>query len=95
MSKARVSQWTNTIQGFVAQRQREKVERLEREELERRKLDLIEHQLNEEKRLIATEKAFKVAHDHQDHVKAFHTGMLLSDVMNERDLQIAHQKRKK
>jgi len=26
------------------------VERLEREELERRKLDLIEHELNEEKR---------------------------------------------
>ena len=36
-----------------------------------------------------------MAHDHQDHVKAFHTGMFLSDVMNERDMQVAHQKRKK
>jgi hypothetical protein len=71
------------------------VERLEREEMDKRKMDLLEHEIKEEKRRQANENAFKVAQAQMDHVKTFHSGMMLSDVLHERQLQLATLKKKR
>ena len=55
---------------------------------------MLEFQIKEESRRQAVEHAKKVAHDHMDHVKAFHTGMMLSDVLHEREIQKNHRIRK-
>lgn len=53
--------------------------------MERRRIDEIEDQLNHEKRIQALEVANKKMHDQQDQVKAFHSKMLLCDVIQERE----------
>jgi hypothetical protein len=53
--------------------------------MERRRIDAIEDELNAEKRREALEAANKFLHDNQDQVKAFHSKMLLSDVLQERE----------
>jgi len=73
--------WTNTIHGFVQQRQRERLERMEREEIEKRKMDLTEYELKREERQQAIERATKIAYNQMDNVKAFNSKMMLSDVM--------------
>jgi hypothetical protein len=90
-----MSTWSNTIQGIVAHREKDKYEKFEREEHERRRIDMMEYELQRENRKQAVDNANKVAHANMDNVKALHSKMMLSDVMYERDLQINHQIKKK
>jgi Trichohyalin-plectin-homology domain len=93
-SKAKMANWSNTIQGYMAQRERANIERLEREEFERREKDIEEHELNRERRHAAIQKAYTHAHNNMDNVKALHSKMLLSDVMQEREIQARTKERK-
>eukprot|EP00347_Sterkiella_histriomuscorum_P007243 403349712 len=93
-SKARVQNWPNTIEAQRKKREEEKLKRLYDEEMERRRIDEIEDQLNSEKRLNAIANANKKMHDQQDQVKAFHSKMLLCDVIQEREAQLDLKKRK-
>ncbi|CDW72209.1 UNKNOWN [Stylonychia lemnae] len=86
-SQARVKNWPNTISAMRQKREDEKIKRLYDEEMERRKVDEIETQLQQEKRIQAIESANKKLHDNQDQVKAFHSKMLLCDVIQEREAQ--------
>ena len=94
LSRQKMANWSNTIHGIVAQRQREKAERFEREEHERRRLDLLEFELEKEKRQTAVDHATKVAQANMDHMKAFHSGMMMADVLKEREMQLKLKKRK-
>lgn len=67
---------------------------LEEAELARRVIDAEEDAFNNEKRLAALHSANKHMHDNQDQVKAFHSKMLLCDVMQEREAQVELKKRK-
>lgn len=86
-SKARVSNWPNTIEALRKKKDEERIRRLEEEEIERRKVDALEYELQVQARQQAIERANKHMHDAQDQVKAFHSKMLMCDVMQERDMQ--------
>lgn len=75
-------------------REEERLKRLEDEELERRRIDALEHELQQQTRYRAVEKANKHAYQMQDQVKAFHSKLLLSDVLQEREIQ-KHLKQRK
>ena len=75
-------------------REDERIKRLEDEELERRRLDAIEFEIQQESRLKVVERANKMAYQQQDIVKAFNSKLLMSDVLAERDVQKDLKKRK-
>jgi hypothetical protein len=65
-SKARVSQWPNTIEALRKKKDEERIRRLEEEEIERRKIDAMEYELQVQARTQAIERANKAMHDAQD-----------------------------
>lgn len=62
-SKARISQWPNTIQAMRKRREEERLRRLEEEELERRRIDAMEYELQQQTRIRAVERANKHAYE--------------------------------
>jgi hypothetical protein len=75
------------MQALRKKREDERIQRLEDEELERRRVDEVEFELQQAARLKVVERANKVAYQQQDIVKAFNSKLLMSDVMAERDVQ--------
>jgi hypothetical protein len=69
-SKARIANWPNTMQALRKKREDERIQRLEDEELERRRVDEVEFELQQAARLKVVERANKVAYQQQDIVKA-------------------------
>merc|ERR1711959_310836 len=65
------------------------------EEEERKKIDREEAAIAAEKRRMAIERANKMLYDDNDRVKAFHSNLLLSDVLKEREAQIEVSRQKK
>jgi len=93
-SKARVAQWPNTMHAMRRRREEERLKRLEDEEIERRKIDAMEYELQQQTRMQAVERANKHAYDTQDQVKAFKAKLLMSDVLAEREIQRSLKTRK-
>jgi len=84
-----VGNWSNTIQG---QRQRKLAARLERQEadeLEQQRIDREEAKFQQAKRREAIDKAKTLQYYQTDRVKNFHRAMVLSEVLKERDAQVA------
>lgn len=75
-------------------REEERYARLEAEELERRRIDAMEFELQQQERMKVVERANKHAYEQQDIVKAFKSKLLMSDVLAERDVQKDHKQRK-
>ena len=94
-SRVRVQNWPNTIENLRSKRIEDRYKKLEEEELERRRIDAEEDVYNQQKRMQAIEMANKKMHDQQDKVKAFHTKMVLCDVLQERDAQVDLKMRRK
>ena len=94
-SRVRVQNWPNTIENLRSKRIEDRYKKLEEEELERRRIDEEEDVYNQQKRMQAIEMANKKMHDQQDKVKAFHTKMVLCDVLQERDAQVDLKMRRK
>ena len=86
-SKQRIANWPNTMHALRKKREDERIQRLEDEELERRRIDQVEFELQQEARLKVVERANKVAYQNQDIVKAFNSKLLMSDVLAEREIQ--------
>lgn len=86
--------WPNTIQATREKKEKDRIKKLEEEEIERRKVDALEEALQNELRNEAITKANKQLFDQQDRVKAFHSKMLHCDVLNERQQQLAIKKKK-
>jgi phosphopantetheine adenylyltransferase len=93
-SKTRVQNWPNTISALRKKKDEDRIRRLEEEEIERRKVDALEYELQVQSRTKALESANKHMHNSKDQVKAFHSKMLLCDVLQERDIQGQLKKRK-
>jgi len=93
-SKARISQWPNTMHALRRKREEERIGRLEEEEIDRRRIDAMEYELQQQTRLRAIERANKHAHESQDQVKAFHSKLLHADVLAEREIQLQLKQRK-
>ena len=92
-SQARVKNWSNTIQALRKKRDENRIQRLEQEEIERRKVDAKEEALQMELRNETIDSANKAIYEAQDRVKAFQSKMLMCDVMEERQQQAKLKKK--
>lgn len=93
-SRHRMKDWGNSVEALREKKELERYKKFEAEELERRKIDAEEEAIQQEKKRQAIEKANKMLHDSSDQVKAFHSKMFLSDVLQEREMQIEINKKK-
>ncbi|XP_056391585.1 cilia- and flagella- associated protein 210 [Hyla sarda] len=87
-SKELVKNWTNTLSGLRKEKLQAKKLREEREEEEKKRIDLEEAQYQAEKRKQAIENARIKQYNQNDRVKTFHSALLLTEVIKERDAQI-------
>lgn len=91
-SQELVKHWTNTYAGMKEQKLRAKQKRDEELEAERQILDLEEEIYKQGERKKAIENAKQYQFYQTERVKRFHSGLLLSRVMKERDVQIQYKK---
>uniref|UniRef100_A0A4W2GZN0 Cilia and flagella associated protein 210 n=3 Tax=Bos indicus x Bos taurus TaxID=30522 RepID=A0A4W2GZN0_BOBOX len=89
-----VKHWTNTYAGMKEQKLEAKKKRDEEIEAERQILDIEEAIYKQGERKKAIELAKQYQFYQTERVKNFHSGLLLSRVMKERDAQIEFQKSK-
>uniref|UniRef100_A0A667GQC7 Trichohyalin-plectin-homology domain-containing protein n=2 Tax=Lynx canadensis TaxID=61383 RepID=A0A667GQC7_LYNCA len=89
-----VKHWTNTYAGMKEQKLEAKKKRDEEIEAERQNLDVEEAIYKQGERKKAIEYAKQYQFYQTERVKKFHSGLLLSRVMKERDAQIESQKNK-
>ncbi|XP_026540841.1 coiled-coil domain-containing protein 173 [Notechis scutatus] len=94
-SQALVKNWTHTIAGMSQQKLKGKKVRQEREEEEKRKVDLEEAKYQAQKRKEKIEEAKLQQYYENDRVKSFHRALLYSEVLKERDAQIEFKKQHK
>lgn len=95
VSQARIANWPNTMHALRKKREEDRIKRLEEEELERRRIDGIEFELQQAARMRVVERAKDYAEGQQDIVKAFKSKLLMSDVLAEREVQKAIKERKR
>ncbi|NWU69805.1 CC173 protein, partial [Pterocles burchelli] len=93
-SKAAVKDWPNTIMGLAQRKLKAKKLREEREEEERKLLDLEEEQFQAAKRKEAIDRAKTYLYYQNERVKGFHSALLLAEVLKERDAQMELKKLK-
>ncbi|XP_042302615.1 coiled-coil domain-containing protein 173 [Sceloporus undulatus] len=93
-SQALVKNWTNTIAGMSQMKLKAQKVRKERQEEERRKIDLEEAKYQAQKRKEFIEKAKMQQYYENERVKGFHKAFLLTEVLKERDAQIEYNKKK-
>mmetsp|Transcript_18648 Transcript_18648/g.29845 ORF Transcript_18648/g.29845 Transcript_18648/m.29845 type:complete len:461 (+) Transcript_18648:98-1480(+) len=91
LSDERAAQWPNTIQAHRARKEAVKEERLDAEEAVKKEVDRAEAKLRAEARQLQIERANKLLYDETDKVKSFHSALLLSDVLKERQHQITYR----
>ncbi|XP_027801980.1 cilia- and flagella- associated protein 210 [Marmota flaviventris] len=87
-----VKHWTNTYAGMKQQKLKAKKKRDEEIEAERKILDIEEEIYKQGERKKAIEHAKQYQFYQTERMKHFHSGLLLSRVMKERDAQIEFQK---
>jgi len=95
ISDARVKNWPNTIQALRKKKDDARFERFQKEEEERRKIDLEEAIFQAGVKQEILGKANKQVYETNDRVKAFQSALLLSDALKEREAQVAINKRRK
>ncbi|NWJ05674.1 CC173 protein, partial [Crypturellus undulatus] len=93
-SKAAVKDWPNTIMGLAQRKLKAKKLSKERREEERRLIDLEEAQFQAAKRKEAIDQAKTYQYYRNERVKGFHSALLLTEVLKERDAQVEFKKLK-
>ncbi|KAM6269150.1 cilia- and flagella- associated protein 210-like isoform 8-T8 [Porphyrio hochstetteri] len=93
-SKAAIKDWPNTIMALAQQKLKAKQLREEKEEEERKLLDLEEEQFQAAKRKEAIDRAKTYLYYQNDRVKGLHNALLLAEVLKERDAQLEFKKLK-
>jgi len=88
LSDARKAKWPNTLEAARERKERARQEKLDAEETMRQAIDREEEALQAEKRRLAIERANKMLYDSTDRVKALHSKLLLTDVLQERERQM-------
>jgi len=93
-SREQVSKWTNTLAGQRLAKLKAAEEREAREEAERVAIDLEEELYQQAQRKKIIEKAKKLQFEEADRTKEFHSALLFSEVLKERQFQMKHKKAK-
>ena len=88
-SDARVAKWGNTIEASRDRKHREWLAYQDRIEEERVIIEKEEAEIKAKQRAVAIQRANKIMHDHTDSVRKLHSTLLHSEVMAEREKQIA------
>lgn len=94
-SKEVVKNWDNTIEGQRQKKLKAKAIRDEEDEKHRQVVDKQEAIFQAEERKKAIEAAKKGLYYQTDRVKGFHSGLVLTEVLAERDNQLKRSERKK
>ncbi|KAL2080976.1 hypothetical protein ACEWY4_022829 [Coilia grayii] len=92
-SKEVVKFWSNTIAGQRQKKLEAKKIREEVEEEERKRVDIEEAKYQAEKRREAIEKAKAQQYYQTDRIKGFHSALLLTEVLKEREAQMELKRR--
>jgi len=90
-----VKNWPNTIQALRKRKDDVRFERFQKEEEERRKIDLEEARYQAAVKQEILGKANKQIYETNDRVKSFQSALLLSDALQEREAQVEIAKKKK
>ena len=93
LSEARKGTWNNTLEAQRNQREQAKAQRLDDDEEAKCVLDREEASIRATQRQAQIMRANKMLYDQTDRVKSFNSSLLLSDVLQERDLQINLKRR--
>lgn len=93
-SRNQVSKWTNTLAGQRVAKLKAAEEREAREEAERVAIDLEEQLYQQAQRKKIIENAKKLQFEEADRTKEFHSALLFSEVLKERQFQVKHKKEK-
>ena len=93
-SREQVSKWTNTLAGQRMAKLKAAEEREAKEEAERVAIDLEEELYQQAQRKKIIEKAKKLQFEEADRTKEFHSALLFSEVLKERQFQMKHKKAK-
>ncbi|EDO49042.1 predicted protein [Nematostella vectensis] len=92
ISNEMVKHWDNTIEGLRNKKLQARKIREEKEEAERVKIDIEEAKHQAQKRKEAIEKAKTQQYYQTDRVKTFHSALLLTEVIKEREAQVKMKK---
>ncbi|XP_009994604.1 PREDICTED: coiled-coil domain-containing protein 173 [Chaetura pelagica] len=93
-SKAAIKDWPNTVMGLAQQKLKAKQLREEREEEERKLIDLEEAKFQAARRKETIDRAKTYLFYQNERVKAFNNAFLLAEVLKERDAQVEFKKLK-
>mmetsp|Transcript_5625 Transcript_5625/g.14269 ORF Transcript_5625/g.14269 Transcript_5625/m.14269 type:complete len:461 (+) Transcript_5625:108-1490(+) len=91
LSDERAAQWPNTIEAQRHHKEAAKSERAAAEEEVKKEMDRKEAKLKAESRQLQIDRANKMLYDETDKVKSFHSALLLSDVLKEREHQVEYK----
>ncbi|CBY34349.1 unnamed protein product [Oikopleura dioica] len=94
LSRKQISTWSNTIAGQHKAKLEAKKLREEREAVIRHEEDIKEGIYQAEKRRKAIEHAKRLTFNKSDRVKKFHGALILTEVLKEREAQLALKKRR-
>jgi hypothetical protein len=95
ISQTKAKQWPDSIEMAKKTRLESRQKIFFEKELEKRKIDDEEKKFQEMQKKLIVERANKLLFEQQDAVKSFHSKLLYSDVLKERDLQKEIRDRKK
>ncbi|KAM9010481.1 cilia- and flagella- associated protein 210 isoform 1-T1 [Ara ararauna] len=93
-SKAAIKDWPNTSMGMAQRKLKARKLREEREEEERKLIDLEEEKFQAAKRKEAIDHAKTYLRYQNERIKGFHSALLLTKVLKERDAQVEFKKLK-
>ena len=88
MSKYRQKRWPDTLAAQRLAKENARIERLEKLEAERVKIDNEEEKLRAVERRSAIERANKLMENESDKMKSHRARLLLADVLEERKYQV-------
>ena len=91
MSKARRDRWPNTLAAQRLAKENARIERANKLEAERVKIDLEEEKLRAIERRTAIDRANRLMENESDKMKSHRARMLLADVLEERKHQVKIQ----
>lgn len=94
MSQEKIKNWTNTVFGQRQKKLEARRQREEQEEEERKLLDVEEAKFQAEQRREAIERAKTQQYFQTDRLKGFHSALLLTEVLKEREAQVELKKLK-
>jgi len=94
-SSQRVKNWPDSLEMAKKNKLEQRKKRFVEKEIEKRKIDEEEKKYQEAQKKMVNERANKLLFDAQDQVKSFHSTLLLSDAMKEREFQVEIRERQK